>query len=293
MRRLDDLGMFAALLGVVAAAGCGNGVMASGGPAVPSDRVAPTARRHRYWWRQRHRWHQRHRWRQRHRRHQRHRWQSLTNPASGPPAGNPDGTCAIPADAQLEDISTPRTVVGNGTAASCTGGAFVSAVALGGVITFSCGPDPVTITLDQTAKIFNDTGPKIVIDGGGKITLSGAGKVRILYQDTCDQAQKWTTSHCQDQDSPQLTVQNLTFVDGNSKGQTFEGGGGGAIFARGGRFKVINSRFFNNVCDDVGPDVGGAAIRTLSQSMGLPVYVVNSTFGGQMASATSAPTAAG
>ena len=198
----------------------------------------------------------------------------------GPGAGNPDGHCAIPAEAALEDVGSPRTVVGDGTPASCTGAAFVDAVAKGGVITFACGPDPVTIALASTAKIVNDTGPRIVIDGGGKVTLSGGGKVRILYQNTCDKAQKWTTSHCQDQDHPLLTVQNLTFVDGNAKGQTEEGGGGGAIFVRGGRLKVINSRFFRNVCDDVGPDVGGAAVRTLSQSQGLPVYVVGSTFGG-------------
>ena len=53
-----------------------------------------------------------------------------------------------------------------------------------------------------------------------------------------------------------------------------------SIFVRGGRFKVVNSRFFNNTCDDVGPDVGGAAIRVLSQHNGEPVFVVNSTFGG-------------
>ncbi len=204
-----------------------------------------------------------------------------TDPTTGPPAGNPDGHCAIPADAQLEDVSSPRTVVGTGTPASCTGAAFVSAVAQGGVITFDCGADPVTITLAESAKVVNNTGPKIVIDGGGKVTLSGGGRVRILYQDTCDQAQIWTTSHCDDQPDPQLTVQNLTFVDGNSKGETTDGGGGGAIFARGGRLKIINSRFFNNVCDDTGPDVGGAAVRALNQSMGLPVYVVNSTFGGK------------
>jgi hypothetical protein len=174
----------------------------------------------------------------------------------------------------------------SGSPASCTGDAFVAAVAQGGIITFDCGPDPVTITLDRTARIFNDTGPKIVIDGGGKVTLSGGGAVQILYQNTCDPAQVWTTSHCQDQDHPQLTVQNLTFADGNAKGLLDPDGdplGGGAIFVRGGRFKVVNSRFFRNVCDDTGPDVGGAAIRTLSQSQGLPVYVVNSTFGGDPA----------
>jgi hypothetical protein len=204
-----------------------------------------------------------------------------TNPDDGPPPGNPDGKCQVPAEAQAEDTSTPTQVVGTGTKESCTSDAFVEAVAKGGVITFNCGPDPVKITLDKTAKVFNNTGPKIVIDGGGKVTLSGGGKVQILYQNTCDQAQVWTTDHCQDQDHPQLTVQNLTFVDGNAKGLTVEGGGGGAIFVRGGRFKIVNSRFFNNVCDDVGPDVGGAAVRTLSQHEGRPVYVISSTFGGK------------
>src|SRR6266545_4559623 len=115
---------------------------------------------------------------------------------------------------------------------------------------------------------------------GYLVTLSGGGQRRILYMNTCDRAQGWTTSHCQDQDHPRLTVQNLTFVDGSSTGQTTDGGGGGAIFVRGGRLKVVNSRFLRNTCDRTGPDVGGAAIRVLSQSRGLPVYVVNSTFGG-------------
>jgi hypothetical protein len=137
----------------------------------------------------------------------------------------------------------------------------------------------VTITLTATAKVRNAS-PRIVLDGGGKVTLSGGGQRRILYLNTCDGAQGWTTSHCQDQETPQLAVQNLTFADGNSTGEKTEGGGGGAIFVRGGRFKAVNSRFVRNRCDPTGPDLGGAAIRVLSQSHNLPVYVVNSTFGG-------------
>lgn len=206
----------------------------------------------------------------------------LTNPSDGPPAGNPnaEATCAVPAEAGLADVSSPRTVVGTGTPASCTSDAFVEAVAKGGVITFDCGPDPVTITLERTAKVVNDTGPEIVIDGKGLVTLSGAGNHRILYMNTCDKNQVWTTDHCNDQDHPRLTVQNLTFVDASSKGET-ENDGGGAIWVRGGRFKVVNSRFFHNVCADVGPDVGGAAIRVFDQHQDRPVYVVNSTFGGK------------
>lgn len=206
----------------------------------------------------------------------------LKNPTDGPPAGNPnvEATCNVPTDAGLADASNPRTVVGAGTPESCTSKAFVDAVAKGGVITFACGPNPVTITLDETAKIFNNTGPEIVIDGGGLVTLSGGGKRRILYMNTCDEAQGWTTSHCDNQDHPRLTVQNITFVDGNSKGET-EQDGGGAVWVNGGRFRIVNSRFFRNACIDTGPDVGGGAIRVFQQYEGLPVYVVNSTFGGK------------
>ncbi len=199
-------------------------------------------------------------------------------PRPGPPTGNPDGTAPIPADGQAEDITSPDIVIGSGTPASCTSQAVVDAVAQGGTIVFDCGPDPVTIEMMQEAKVFNNTGPEIVIDGGGLVTLSGRGQNRILYMNTCDQSLVWTTSHCQNQDHPRLTVQNLTFIEGNSKGDDPDGGG--AIWVRGGRFKIVNSRFFNNVCDDVGPDVGGAAVRVFSQYQELPVYVVNSTFGG-------------
>lgn len=195
-------------------------------------------------------------------------------------AGNPGGGARVPAEAQAVDTSHPDRVIGDGRPASCTSGAVVDAVAAGGIISFNCGPNPVTITLTATAKVRNDTGPEIVLDGGGKVTLSGGAQRRILYMNTCDRAQGWTTSHCQDQDHPRLTVQNLTFVDGNSTGEMTEGGGGGAIFVRGGRLKVVGSRFFRNVCDSTGPDLGGAAIRVLSQSQGLPVYIVDSTFGG-------------
>ncbi len=202
----------------------------------------------------------------------------LTNPESGPAAGNPDGSCPIPDDARPADISSPTTVIGDGTPESCTSAAVVEAVAGGGVITFDCGPDPVVVILEETARIFNDKGPEIVIDGGGLVTLSGARARRILYMNTCDESLVWTTPMCNNQDHPRLTVQNITFTDGNSSGEDPDGGG--AIFVRGGRFKLVNTRFFNNRCDETGPDVGGAAVRVFDQYEDRPVYVVNSTFGG-------------
>ena len=199
---------------------------------------------------------------------------------------------AIPAAAAAEDVSNPTTVIGKGTPASCTGDAFVAAVAQGGVITFNCGPDPTTIAVTATAKVFNDKGTKLVIDGGNKVTLSGGGKSRILYMATCDKAQVYPpgSGDCNTNPGVQLVVQNITFVDGNAKGipdGTNTAGGGGAIYAQGGSLKVVHSRFFNNVCDDLGSDLGGGAIRKLDYLVAAgagpsrPVWVVGSTFGGQ------------
>jgi hypothetical protein len=195
-----------------------------------------------------------------------------------PKPGNPAGRAEIPAEGRAVDTGDPDQTIGDGTPAGCTSAAVVKAVARGGTITFDCGPAPVTITMTATAKVRN-TSSAVVLDGGGRVTLSGGGKRRILYQNTCDQAQGWTTSHCNDQETPRLTVQNLVFAGGNSTGQAAEGGGG-AIFSRGGRLKVVNSRFTGNRCDGTGPDLGGAAIRALDQSKDLPVYVVSSTFTG-------------
>ena len=173
--------------------------------------------------------------------------------------------------------------VGRGTPASCTSAAVVRAVAAGGRVTFNCGPRPVTIRMRRTAKVRN-TNPLLILDGGGKVTLSGMGRRRILYQNTCDRRQVWTTPHCQNQANPRLIVKGMRFVNGNATGQRVDGGGGGAIFVRGGRLTVVDSRFVRNRCDPRGPDVGGAAIRALSQYRNRPVRVVRSTFlGGRCA----------
>ena len=131
--------------------------------------------------------------------------------------------------------------------------------------------------MSATAKVMNAR-RRVVLDGGGLVTLSGEGRRRILYMDTCDPAQVWTTSHCADQAAPELVVQNLILTDGNSTGQRFDGGGGGAIFARGGQLRIVNSGFAGNRCERDGPDIGGGAVRALSQYHGLPVSVVNSRF---------------
>jgi hypothetical protein len=169
---------------------------------------------------------------------------------------------AVPRSARAVDTSQPDRWIGKGTRRSCTSRAVVRAVAKGGVIRFRCGRKPVRIRMKATAKVVN-TSRRVVLDGRGKVTLSGGGKRRILYQNTCDRKQIWTTPRCDDQATPELVVQNMRFADGDATGETVDGGGGGAIFARGGRLKIVRSRFTGNRCDRTGPDVGGGAVRAL------------------------------
>ncbi len=220
------------------------------------------------------------------------------NTASSFNPGNPDGNYTVPASGALEDVSSPDHVIGTGTSASCTSAAVLAAVTAGGVITFDCGPHPVTIALTDTAKVRNNT-TKLVLDGGGKVTLSGGGARRILYINTCDTSLGSVSGNCLYAPTrPQVTVQNITLADGNSSDSTNNGpygdSGGGAIMQLGGRLKVVRSVFIRNTCTTNGPDLGGAALRILAQHSDTPndlddsyaargqypAMIVSSTFGG-------------
>jgi len=192
-----------------------------------------------------------------------------------PAAGNPDGHAAVPAAAQAVVTSHPDHVIGNGTPASCTSAAVIAAVAAGGVITFSCGQNPVTITMTAAATVPTSS-HLVVLDGGGKVTLSGGGKTEILSMNSGWQ-QQW----------PQLVVQNLAFTDAYSGTQQTTGSsvyGGGAIFADGGQLKVVNSAFAGNSCFATGPDLGGGAIRAVGMYPASPVYITGDTFTGNSCS---------
>jgi hypothetical protein len=119
----------------------------------------------------------------------------LTDPEDGPAAGYPDGDCPVPSEALPEDVSSPDRVVGDGTPESCTGSAVIDAVAAGGIITFNCGPDPVTITLDSPAKVFNDASDRIVIDGGG-LTTSAPIPDRTWAVRACASSANTKVSRC-------------------------------------------------------------------------------------------------
>ena len=204
------------------------------------------------------------------------------------PIGTDGGTCIPPAEANAADVSNPTTVVGDGTAASCTAAKVVSAVAGGGVVTFNCGADPLTIVVPEIA-IINDGGVtkdgSVTIDGGGKITLSGGGKNRILRQNTCDQTLHFTSTRCDVQTTPHLIVQNIGFTAGLGVGDQVDSGGlngGGALYVQGGTFKAVNITVTNsqqtNASGQLVQDLAGGGIYALEVSS--PIYLVGSTFQG-------------
>ncbi len=195
----------------------------------------------------------------------------------------------MPPAGRAVDTRHPNHVIGNGRPASCTSAAVVRDVAAGGIITFNCGPKPVTSVMTRTASVIK-TRRRVVLDGGGLVTLNGGGRRRILYSDTC--AGTWSTNDCVNQPYPQVVVQNITFQDGydgahqatctaNSP-RCWYGGvdGGGAVYVEGGQFKAVNSRFVGDRCYAYGPDLGGGAIRALAQYENRPIYITGDTFRG-------------
>jgi len=187
------------------------------------------------------------------------------------------------------DTSHPTTVVGTGTAASCTFAALSAAVTKGGIITFDCGDAvatiPVTATLEPPMSSGSQVPVSIVIDGGNKITLDGGNAVRILswIHPT------WRTS------KDTLTLQHIQVVNGkttptqaipacppsggisNAMCSTgYDDGEGGAIKMADGSLRVIDCTFANNQAALLGPDTGGGAIYL--DGTGALSYIVGSTF---------------
>jgi hypothetical protein len=181
-----------------------------------------------------------------------------------PDAAMPVARCEAPV---LADTSTPTATVGDGTAASCTAAALQAAATAGGVIVFSCGADPVTITVTAPITMTAET----VIDGGGKVTLSGGDASRILYLDSG-----------YDTPTPRLTVQRLTFKNGKSPATGDDTAqGGGAIYRDGGSLTVIDSVFTDNHGPQTGQDVAGGAIYGFG---GGDTIIVGSSFNNNSAS---------
>jgi hypothetical protein len=177
----------------------------------------------------------------------------------------------------LYDTSSPTAVVGDGTPQSCTGAALKSAAEQGGIITFDCGDEPVTIAIDEqiVLPIDRDT----TIDGNGLVTLDGQGATRHF----------WFESEGWMDNDAKVVLQRLDFVNGSAPtGEYFpqdpanpncaygyKEGSGGAIYVRNGKLHVIECKFHDNVAALEGPDVGGGAIYVLGSA---EVLVSGSSF---------------
>ena len=111
-------------------------------------------------------------------------------PASAkPPNGALAGSCSagIPPEGVPADVSHPTSVVGTGDPTTCTFESLTAAVTKGGIVTFDCGPDPITLFVQQTLKppmsngYLPDAKPfHTVVDGGGLVTLTGGGNIRLF-----------------------------------------------------------------------------------------------------------------
>jgi len=191
-------------------------------------------------------------------------------------------TGALPAGARPADVSHATTVVGSGTAASCTFAALNAAVSKGGVVTFACGPAPVTIPVTATMNL--PTGTDTVIDGGNLVTLDGQSSVRIM-----------SFNHGNFMvNTARVTLQHLTLINGKTTptqriptapapcSQGWDDGEGGALYMRDGNLTVVDCTFSHNQAAPLGPDTGGGAIYVLGSKSG--VIIVGSVFTNNSAS---------
>ena len=168
-------------------------------------------------------------------------------------------------------------------------------MAAGGIVTFSCGPSPVTIPITAQRQFRNDM--DTVIDGGNKVTLRGSGTTRMFLAQSGDAPWRGGTPPYYKSTRTAVTFQRITLSNGRSSGSpipplppgassncaqgTEIDGSGGVIYVRDMVLRVINSKVLANHAAPVGPDVAGGAIYTFGS---LETTIVASTFDGNDAS---------
>ena len=186
-------------------------------------------------------------------------------------AGAPPAEICTPSIA-LYDSSSPTAVIGTGTSASCVEADLRAAAAAGGVITFNCGSDPVTISITETIDLPVDR--DTIIDGGGLVTLDAGLVARHFYFHHPD----WMNNQSK------VVLQRLVLRNGQAPaGEYFpqdsdnpecaygyKEGSGGVIYMRNGVLHVIDSEFYDNRAALIGPDVGGGAIYVV----GVPEVII-------------------
>src|SRR5713101_9555343 len=198
------------------------------------------------------------------------------NPASEV-GSRPDVLTTCTSPIQPVDISHPTTVVGTGTAVSCTEEALDRAIRVGGIIIFNCGGN-ATIRLTSEKQLRTDV--DTTLDGQGQITLDGNATTRLFHFEGPDFRRTRTM----------VSFQNIALINGTATGTPipevpneppqcsrgfYVDGAGAAIWIRDGVLHVYNTLFQNNHAAPLGPDVAGGAIYGLGAR---EVVVVRSRF---------------
>jgi len=204
-----------------------------------------------------------------------------TGSTSSSSGGSPPPATTCTTTVKLVDVSTPDTVVGTGTAASCTEAKLGAAIAAGGKVTFDCGAAPAVISVTKTIAFRTDK--DTTLDGGNAVTIDG-GDATQIFTFTGPNFQTTKTT---------VTLQRIGFSNAKATGsnpfptasppcsQGFQDGGGGVIQIRDGVLHVIDAVFTTNHGAVPGPDIAGGAIYAIGS---LDVTVVGSTFTGNDAS---------
>jgi len=184
---------------------------------------------------------------------------------------NPPAEACTPS-IDLYDTSSPTAVIGDGSPTLCVESALRTAAEQGGIITFDCGPNPVTITITQTIVLPVDR--DTIIDGENKITLDAGQQTRHFLFNHPD----WMNN------PNKVVLQRLTFRNGKAPaGEYFpqdpanpncaygyKEGSGGVIYMRNGVLHIIDCDFYDNQAALIGPDVGGGAVYVV----GVPEIVI-------------------
>ena len=162
----------------------------------------------------------------------------------------------------------PASLPGAALITTCTRAGIQAALDQGGQIRFSCGPDPVTIPIDQTLQL--STTHDTILDGGGLVTLDGQNAVRILEKGWHDPTTVGTVA---------ITLQNLRLINGKAPAGAGTGEtSGGAILAGhpGTSLTILNTTFENDTTRDIHTaDNQGGAIFFHN---GYQLTVINSIF---------------
>ncbi len=147
---------------------------------------------------------------------------------------------------------TAGSVVGNGSAGSCTEAALQAVVANGGTVTFNCGGE-ITIPVTKRIQITKDT----VIDGDELVTLDGQNRSAILGSEqrltvglkdlkivngfSAEQGAGVNMGFWND-----LTIDRVTFDNNVSTAEAALCDGGGALFIGGGSTALVERSLFRN-----------------------------------------------